>query len=444
MDKFTIIANGAENRRGKNQAVARKISDYLEKHRKVCVILPAGEKKEGQSYSYTDPERIPGGTECIIVLGGDGTLLQAARDVVDLEIPLFGINMGTLGYLAEIDQYSIYPALDRLMSDRFTIEKRMMLFGTLIHEGQAENSDIALNDIVISREGSLRVVRFNNYVNDTYLNTYKADGIIISTPTGSTGYSLSAGGPIISPAASMILMTPLAPHTLNTRSIVFAPEDVIEVELGEGKEGGIEKGMAYFDGAAAMPMVTGDRIRIEKSTKATRIIKINNISFLETLRKKMRNNYERTIMKIERHSQIIRLISQYDIETQEELAEKLNESGFQVTQATVSRDIRELKLTKISKPGGGSRYAVLQSVDQEMSRKYTDVLRTSFQSMDLAQNILVVKTVSGMAMAAAAALDEMQIPEIVGSIAGDNTLMCVARSVDEGLVLMEKIRKMIV
>ena len=168
MDKFTIIANGAENRRGKNQAVARKIADYLEKHRKVCVILPAGEKKEGQSYSYTDPERIPGGTECIIVLGGDGTLLQAARDVVDLEIPLFGINMGTLGYLAEIDQYSIYPALDRLMSDRFTIEKRMMLFGTLIHEGQAENSDIALNDIVISREGSLRVVRFNNYVNDTY------------------------------------------------------------------------------------------------------------------------------------------------------------------------------------------------------------------------------------------------------------------------------------
>ena len=141
-------------------------------------------------------------------------------------------------------------------------------------------------------------------------------------------------------------------------------------------------------------------------------------------------------MKIERHSQIIRLISQYDIETQEELAEKLNESGFRVT--------RELKLTKISKPGGGSRYAVLQSVDQEMSRKYTNVLRTSFQSMDLAQNILIVKTVSGMAMAAAAALDEMQIPEIVGSIAGDNTLMCVARSADEGLVLMEKIRKMIV
>ena len=115
-------------------------------------------------------------------------------------------------------------------------------------------------------------------------------------------------------------------------------------------------------------------------------------------------------MKIERHSQIIRLISQYDIETQEELAEKLNESGFQVTQATVSRDIRELKLTKISKPGGGSRYAVLQSVDQEMSRKYTNVLRTSFQSMDLAQNILVVKTVSGHRSPSASRLHRQNTP----------------------------------
>jgi transcriptional regulator of arginine metabolism len=148
-------------------------------------------------------------------------------------------------------------------------------------------------------------------------------------------------------------------------------------------------------------------------------------------------------MKIERHSQIIRLINQFDIETQEELAEKLNASGFQVTQATVSRDIRELKLTKIAKSGGGSKYAVLQSVDQEMSQKYINVLKASFQSMDLAQNILVIKTVSGMAMAAAAALDEMRFPEIVGCIAGDNTIMCAIRSADEALLLMEKIRKMI-
>ena len=148
-------------------------------------------------------------------------------------------------------------------------------------------------------------------------------------------------------------------------------------------------------------------------------------------------------MKMKRHSQIIRLINHYDIETQEELVEKLNESGFQVTQATVSRDIRELKLTKIAKPGGRLKYGVLQNVDQEMSRKYVNVLRASFQSMDLAQNILVIKTVSGMAMAAAAALDDMDFQEIVGCIAGDNTIMCAVRSADEALLLMEKIRKML-
>ena len=146
-------------------------------------------------------------------------------------------------------------------------------------------------------------------------------------------------------------------------------------------------------------------------------------------------------MKIERHSQIIRLISQYDIETQEELAEKLNESGFQVTQATVSRDIRELKLTKISKPGGGSRYAVLQSVDQEMSRKYTNVLRTSFQSMDLAQNILVVKTVSGMAMAVGAAIDNLSVEGIMGCIAGDDTLFLAIKDGQQAEHIIGEIKK---
>lgn len=148
-------------------------------------------------------------------------------------------------------------------------------------------------------------------------------------------------------------------------------------------------------------------------------------------------------MKIERHAQIIRLINQYDIETQEELAQRLNESGFHVTQATVSRDIRELKLSKISRPGGGFRYSVLESLDRETGQKYINVLKNSFVSMDLAQNILVVKTVSGMAMAAAAALDELQFPEVVGCIAGDNTIMCAVKSADEALLLMEKIKKML-
>ena len=148
-------------------------------------------------------------------------------------------------------------------------------------------------------------------------------------------------------------------------------------------------------------------------------------------------------MKIARHSQIIKLINEYDIETQEELAEKLNESGFRVTQATVSRDIRELKLSKITTEDGHSRYAVLQHQNEELGAKYIHVLKTAYVSMDTAQNILIIKTVSGMAMAAAAALDDMELPEIVGCIAGDNTIMCAARSADEALVCMAKLKKML-
>lgn len=147
--------------------------------------------------------------------------------------------------------------------------------------------DIALNDIVIGREGPLRVVRFKNYVNDVYLNSYNADGIIIATPTGSTGYSLSCGGPIVSPNAAMTLMTPIAPHTLNTRSIIFPEEDVITVELGEGRRQVQEQGLASFDGDTEIPIVTGDRIVIQKASASVKILKLNHLSFVEVLRQKM-------------------------------------------------------------------------------------------------------------------------------------------------------------
>lgn len=145
-------------------------------------------------------------------------------------------------------------------------------------------------------------------------------------------------------------------------------------------------------------------------------------------------------MKLKRHTKIIELINKYDIETQEELAEKLNQEGFNVTQATVSRDIRELKLTKVT-INKKQKYVVLQNQEAGMSEKFVRVMKDGFLSMDMAQNILVIKTVSGMAMAVAAALDAMKWNEIVGCIAGDDTIMCAIRSVDDTLYVMEKIRK---
>lgn len=148
-------------------------------------------------------------------------------------------------------------------------------------------------------------------------------------------------------------------------------------------------------------------------------------------------------MKLKRHSKIIELIEKHEVETQEELADRLNQEGFNVTQATVSRDIRELKLTKISGNDGKQRYVILKQPDALLSDKYIRILRNGFLSMDMAQNILVIKTVSGMAMAVAAAIDAIHFSEIVGCIAGDDTLMCAVRTVEDTAAVMDKIRKLL-
>ena len=262
MDKFYIITNRDKDQ---NLRFTEEIVQYLKEHGKKCQVQQAERRVEGE-YHYTDPALIPEDTQCILVLGGDGTLLQAARDVVHREIPMLGINLGTLGFLAEIDKTSIYTALDKLFADDYEIEERMMLTGTVWRGDKIIGQDVALNDIVISRVGPpLRVVGFNNYVNDGYLNSYNADGIIIATPTGSTGYSLSCGGPIIAPNAAMTVMTPIAPHTLNNRSLIFPEDDVITVEIGEGRRQIQENGLASFDGDVEVPMSTGDRIVIKKA-----------------------------------------------------------------------------------------------------------------------------------------------------------------------------------
>ena len=149
------------------------------------------------------------------------------------------------------------------------------------------------------------------------------------------------------------------------------------------------------------------------------------------------------MMKVKRHAKIVEIISNHRIETQEELAERLNQEGYKVTQATVSRDIRDLKLTKVPTEDGKQKYAVLQNEQSGQSEKYIRILKDGYVSMDMAQNILVIRTVSGMAMAVATALDGLKLPELVGTIAGDDTIMCAVRTVDDTILLMEKIKKLL-
>lgn len=283
MKHFYVITNGQKDPQRK---VAKRIQKYLCEKQVRCTLQDEEEELQDRSYKSTNPDKVPEDVDCVLVLGGDGTVLRAARDLVERHLPLFGVNLGTLGYLAEVDQEHMEAALDHLVLDEYITEEHMMLKGAAFHEGKEILSDVSLNDIVIARSGRIHVMDFKIYVNDRFLNDYSADGIIIATPTGSTGYNLSAGGPIVSPAASLILITPIAPHTLTARSVILPDTAKIKVVIGQRKEPE-EEAESSFDGDTTVKMTCGDEIVVEKAQSTVQFVKVDQISFLETLRKKM-------------------------------------------------------------------------------------------------------------------------------------------------------------
>lgn len=277
MEKYWIIVN---KKKDQDLVITGQILDCMKKH------------GESAGVYCTDAEGkvdLPGqaaGVRCVFTVGGDGTLIQAARSLIGREIPILGINRGTLGYLTEVDVQNIDEAVDQVSRNAFMTEERMMLCG-ILPDGR---KDVALNDIVVTRHGSVKLVNYNVYVNGEFLNSYQADGMIISTPTGSTAYNLSAGGPIVEPTASMIVITPICSHALNTRSIVLSAEDRLDIEIGEGRGFGNEMAEVAFDGADIAYIKTGERITILKAQVTTRLLKLSKVSFLETLREKMKGN----------------------------------------------------------------------------------------------------------------------------------------------------------
>lgn len=273
IERYALVVNRVKD---PELAVANRICDALNAGGKHCVIT---EPKPGEN---GDTAELPPDAQCAIVLGGDGTLLAAARNARKLDIPLLGVNLGTLGYLAEVETGAIDDAIARLLRDDYTIEQRMMLRGRI---GELEEN--ALNDIVLARNGTLKVLSFIIYVNGRILNQYQADGIILSTPTGSTGYNLSAGGPLVEPGASTILLTPVSPHTLTNRSIVLSPEDEVRVEIGEGRDGSELTLEASFDGHIKVPMSTGDAVEVRRSAVVTRILRLKQVGFLDIVRRKL-------------------------------------------------------------------------------------------------------------------------------------------------------------
>lgn len=228
-------------------------------------------------------EEIPQRANLIIVLGGDGTLISVARQVNDLGIPILGVNLGSLGFLTEITRQELPAMLEAVLAGKYEISDRMMLDVEIQRRGQTVDKHTLLNDVVINKGTLARIIDMETWVDDNYLTTFKADGLIISTPTGSTGYNLAAGGPIIYPGINSLVVTPICPHMLTNRPLIVPSSSVVAIDVSFADD------VVYFtgDGQIGANLEAGDRVEVRQSAARTHLVKSPNRDYYEILRTKL-------------------------------------------------------------------------------------------------------------------------------------------------------------
>ncbi len=281
MEAFYIVYNPDKD---DDAQVLARLRDYIQEKNCVSGYMDC--------YSFSalgkdEVVRVLSGYDCILVLGGDGTLLNAASTVSHVDVPLFGINLGTVGFLTEGEVTNLAAIMERLLSDDFSIQERMMIRGSVRSGNNAVLRKRALNDIVISRAGFSRLIGLDVYVNGSFLNAYEGDGIIISTPTGSTGYNLSAGGPIVDPMAQLMIITPVCPHSLTSKSIVLPSDAEVSIAIAKKRKTQETEAIVSFDGGNDLELSAGDILDICVSKRTTKLIKASDVNFYEILRNKL-------------------------------------------------------------------------------------------------------------------------------------------------------------
>jgi len=226
--------------------------------------------------------------ELVCVLGGDGTLLGIARQLAGYHVPILGFNLGTLGFLSEAEPDNLPQAVENLLTGRFIVEERSMLETRLVRKGEVLATYTAMNDIGIAKGSFCRIIQCAVYLDDQYVATFSGDGVIVSSPTGSTAYSLSAGGPIVAPNVEMLLLTPVAPHSLTARPMVFSAGQVIRIQVDAVHR---EMGLSV-DGQFGSRLEGGDDILVYKSPHVTPLVKWRKGGFFETIRNKFQGEWE--------------------------------------------------------------------------------------------------------------------------------------------------------
>jgi len=275
MNKFCIIVN---KDRDEHLELTGRVQEFLAAQGKQFAV-----RMESLDTAEVEWKPIPADVDCIIVLGGDGTMIRAANRLLKYDIPIFGINAGNLGYLTGVEAGDAEKGLERICNGDFRVQKRMMLEGEI----NGNYADSALNEVAITRSGVSRMINLAVYVNGALLDVVTGDGLLISTPTGSTGYNLSAGGAVVTPEAQLILITPICPHSLSSREIVVSGEDEISVEIRQNRRGPEVGAVATFDGRAAIDLNTEDKIVVKRSNYTTKMVQLDERTFFEVLRSKL-------------------------------------------------------------------------------------------------------------------------------------------------------------
>ena len=273
MKNFFIISDAEKDLK---QETAGEIKRYLESHGKYAKIV-------GSSSEINDKDW----ADMAIVLGGDGYVIQAAKRFAGAGVPIFGVNFGTLGFLTEVEKPRITQALNEILAGRYEVEKRIALTGRLQKPSVGEAIGLAVNEFIIGKQDLGHMITAKVFVNDELMDTYVADGILVSTPTGSTAYNLSAAGPVLAPTVEAMIITPICPHSLNKRSLVVSSDSKLRIEVGKTKENYQDEAAIRGDGQMLWTVSTGDVVWIEKAKETFDMIRLGDVSFLDKMRSKL-------------------------------------------------------------------------------------------------------------------------------------------------------------
>src|SRR6266478_416111 len=242
------------------------------------------EHQTGCPVEIVKDDQLAPSVDLILVLGGDGTMISTARMIGDAEVPVIGVNYGGLGYLAEFPIEELFPALEAILAGNYKVERRVMLSVELRRGEELVTKNRVLNDVVMNKSALARIIEIETHLNDQFVNSFRADGLIVSTPTGSTAYNLSAGGPVIYPSMNAVVITPICPFTLSNRPIVVPDDSTIEVRLMTKNE----EVALTLDGQVGFPLQAGDRALIRKSNATFNLIQPANRNYFDVLRDKLK------------------------------------------------------------------------------------------------------------------------------------------------------------